>query len=1031
MEEEEEEEEVRPTGKARKSAEPPGGEEPDAGGAQPWQGSATPPVEEAPAPAAADPLTAVLGHSTRLGPVLRATWAGSQRSYLSHNVGQGLRLAAVFFADRATEGEGKELQIGADGVLSAFLMSRPGESRWAARLIDTLNAHEFGAAEVRVREHAKAESEPDEHEPDDVLLRWDAVRLLHHASALRRETNPGNETIGVRHIWLAALFLREGQMALESLGLMERGLPALIEALAETVGAEAVSGYGDDPRVWQEVIAGARLQPLLIETRRLQSGFSPDVVADDGAAAAGGRASDPLGTRADAVALADLILLDSAKPPLAVGLLGSWGSGKSTLMWRLREEIQRQIEAAQNQAEPAEPAAETRRVRNVAQLTFNAWSFADSTNLWASLTAEIFEQLKAGGSDALRGERGEALVREVAGKLAAHEAQAAAGPSAAGLQSELDELETKARRKGVEAEAAQLHAVTVAQLITGDATAFEDRLKRALPGDEDAIAMDAHGQGLGRSWWLAKRMYPGWLRAAPIVAALALAAGVAALIFVPDLRETWGVVATAAAPILAALVLIGKPVVTALGAAARYDELVHRRKVKLAGEATELQSQVEAKKAELDRARQEEERRATTVATLAETKGHPARLLQYLLSESADIQSIKAQVGLMATVRRCFETLDELIKRHLRVARAEAARDDKGNEGKTVGKATPPIERIILYIDDLDRCSADQVVKVLEAVHLLLAFECFVVIVAIDARWLHRSLLISHPQFKRAAERKQADAGGDEASAEGGLPSPSDYLEKIFQIPFWVRTLRPPVDDSHDAPRANPYTRYLDTLLGRRPDGGGEDGKDEARSGDMAAGGAEALMPMPPDAPETPGDDLRTRRERVTLSTDERDLLDNLGPLAARSPRAIKRLVNIYRLIKAGVPQAHAAAFEGRGSGDIASFASILFVLALDAGLPAETVAAIRLALERISRANWASYADNPDYPFYFHAGVPSEENSDPHLAGLIETLTNAHALDEFVAGLTALRKQRGDALDQDDLLRAFAMTQRYSFRAS
>ena len=47
---------------------------------------------------------------------------------------------------------------------------------------------------------------------------------------------------------------------------------------------------------------------------------------------------------------------------------------------------------------------------------------------------------------------------------------------------------------------------------------------------------------------------------------------------------------------------------------------------------------------------------------------------------------------------------------------------------------TRPIERIVLYIDDLDRCPPERVVEVLQAVHLLLAFELFVVVVAVDAR---------------------------------------------------------------------------------------------------------------------------------------------------------------------------------------------------------------------------------------------------------------------------------------------------------
>ncbi len=46
----------------------------------------------------------------------------------------------------------------------------------------------------------------------------------------------------------------------------------------------------------------------------------------------------------------------------------------------------------------------------------------------------------------------------------------------------------------------------------------------------------------------------------------------------------------------------------------------------------------------------------------------------------------------------------------------------------------PELNRIVLYIDDLDRCPPKRVVEVLQAVHLLLAFELFVVVVGVDAR---------------------------------------------------------------------------------------------------------------------------------------------------------------------------------------------------------------------------------------------------------------------------------------------------------
>jgi hypothetical protein len=55
--------------------------------------------------------------------------------------------------------------------------------------------------------------------------------------------------------------------------------------------------------------------------------------------------------------------------------------------------------------------------------------------------------------------------------------------------------------------------------------------------------------------------------------------------------------------------------------------------------------------------------------------------------------------------------------------------------------------RIVLYIDDLDRCEPAKVVEVLQAVNMLLTFQLFVVMVAVDARWLSRSLEKQYPEF--------------------------------------------------------------------------------------------------------------------------------------------------------------------------------------------------------------------------------------------------------------------------------------------
>ncbi|MFC4853019.1 P-loop NTPase fold protein [Actinophytocola glycyrrhizae] len=82
----------------------------------------------------------------------------------------------------------------------------------------------------------------------------------------------------------------------------------------------------------------------------------------------------------------------------------------------------------------------------------------------------------------------------------------------------------------------------------------------------------------------------------------------------------------------------------------------------------------------------------------------------------------------------------------------------------------PPLERIVLYIDDLDRCPPRKVVDVLAAVHLLLGLPLFAVVVAVDPRWLRHCLDQHHLDLFGGA-------------------TPADYLDKIFQVVFALRPM--------------------------------------------------------------------------------------------------------------------------------------------------------------------------------------------------------------------------------------------------
>jgi hypothetical protein len=286
------------------------------------------------------------------------------------------------------------------------------------------------------------------------------------------------------------------------------------------------------------------------------------------------------------------------------------------------------------------------------------------------------------------------------------------------------------------------------------------------------------------------------------------------------------------------------------------------------------------------------------------------------------------RLGVVSAIQRDFEQLARLLP-----------------EGKFNG--LPKIDRIILYIDDLDRCSAEQVVQVLQAVHLLLAFPLFVVVVGVDLRWLMRSLRVHHAALA-AADATTVDQRGDELA--GLAATPQAYLEKIFQIPFRLR----PMDSAGSA-------KLLADLLPVTPPPGpgepepGEAAPEPAGTADGGHPAAPATRADEPTAsaapaasitpePSSPVADVTTQtgtaREPDATATEldlpprsmrleprELEFLQQLVPLIP-TPRAVKRLANEYRLVRATIPDSQLATFLDD------QYPVVMFLLALLVGRP-------------------------------------------------------------------------------------------------
>jgi len=193
----------------------------------------------------------------------------------------------------------------------------------------------------------------------------------------------------------------------------------------------------------------------------------------------------------------------------------------------------------------------------------------------------------------------------------------------------------------------------------------------------------------------------------------------------------------------------------------------------------ELEKEYNAIRTQVNEARTSVESATKTVERLNEQleNMHADRKMADYIRQRHESSDYTKHLGIIAKVRADFRHLSIL----LREAREESERDveeserekemKKRQEEKDIerrekgGKPLfPRIDRIILYIDDLDRCPERNVFEVLQAVHLLLAFPLFVVVVGVDPRWLLHSLEQQAAVFK--ADRKNPDIQNEAQTTE-------------------------------------------------------------------------------------------------------------------------------------------------------------------------------------------------------------------------------------------------------------------------
>ena len=654
-------------------------------------------------------------------------------------------------------------------------------------------------------------------------------------------------------------------------------------------------------------------------------------------------------------ALATVLAAHEVGPPLSLGLFGDWGTGKSFFMGQL----ERRVRVLQEDAKAAQ--GDSAFCENIVQITFNAWNYID-TSLWASLTSEIFEGLAAAiaqrtGEDS-RQHRARMLAAASSSQTVMAEAERKKSEAVAALR------ETELRLAALESDKAVIEAsLQPAELFKAayqfaieepKVQGYIEQAGKALHVQQvEAAAGEVKSEILElRGIWSAifftiRNTEKLWIWIVAPAVAIILGWGATLLLrrySVTGLMEEITAILTAAASFVAWFLPGARKALSYIQRArAAQQELIDSKRAeaeaKLKLERQALANRVADAQKELDAAAKQAKEMSDQLEQLEAAR----RMADYIRQRNQSTDYTQ-HLGLIARVRADFKQLSTLLRDAREESDSEIKRRQKEKDSER--KLFPRIDRIILYIDDLDRCPEKNVVEVLQAVNLLLAFPLFVVVVGVDPRWLLHSL-----EQHSSAFSASRDAGDGAEFDHLWQSTPLNYLEKIFQIPYTLR----PMD-------SRGFGRLVDTLSkgpGKEgtASGGSQAGAGSATGSAAAAGSGTAETTGSPAAAED--DDgtplpVNRRPDHLRIESWEQSFMKLLHELMP-TPRAGKRFINIYRLIRASVADRERAAFIGDAESG-GEHQCALLLLAILTGHPAEATEILRELIEKEHEESWWTF---------------------------------------------------------------------------
>ncbi len=721
----------------------------------------------------------------------------------------------------------------------------------------------------------------------------------------------------------------------------------------------------------------------------LVAGFAPEATIGE----------DQLDISGEVNAFSAVIAYKELQPPLCIGLFGDWGSGKTFFMNKMQE----RIAYLANQARKAEERSQdTTYCSHIVQISFNAWHYVDA-NLWACLVNRIFEGLDDFIVREHKEHQRKYLLQEL--KLATElRAEAECRKQAAEQHAEEIEAKLTTVRETRESKKMELRDV-LSSLSLSKVLSSEQRDKlnelgrklglpqvydnvetldtalqatRTLGGRLHVALLAPENRGLGFVWLFVI-----------LVGIPLFGIGVNALLEwigdFPDLITTVATVLTqigafagAVAAALSTLLKRTTPIVDDLEKAlADAQKRVQKRREEISGEEAALTAELSVLKEKetaavlaLEEARSRVEKAELAIQELEAAAD--TRQLTEFIQERVASREYKKHLGVISTIREDLETLSQKLR--------EAHSTDRD-------KDLPCIDRIVLYIDDLDRCPEQRVVEVLQAVHLLLAFDLFVVVVGVDSRWLLRSLEETYPTLQINPHQR---AGWSAEEIWAWQSTPQNYLEKIFQIPYNLRPMEvngfkrlvesilplPPVATAAplpalpgETPTGEPSTVTLSPSDVSSAISGGQEGESDQAP--------PVIPPQEEELVDTGEPEIDLTPAILDIEKVERLFIAQLASLIP-TPRAAKRFVNIYRLIRATISPANLPAFVGDEQNP-GEHRALMVLLAILTGYPRQSPYIFRKLTSLPLSANWrttlATFAPrhipNAELPQYQNQVVP------------------------------------------------------------